>query len=1223
MWEIGNSAAQPNFKFSLPFVASISGEVQVPDVRNIGLGLGFLFEHVITGAQASDRELRQAVAGKIINAVTNGFEAVLSETGRDHKEKKEPQDDDNSTKTKAEKDLEIAKEVGDRAAEGRAYRNLGYAYVGLQQFHEAIESHQHELEIFQELKDKSEEMRANRNLGIVYCGLCEFDKAKTHHGKELEVAKDDGDRAAEGRAYRNLGYTYVGLKQFHEAIESHQHELEIFQELNHKSEEGRANENLGVVYQSLCEFHKAKMHYDKELEIAQEVGDRAREGRAYSNLGQVYRSLREFDKAKTHHGKELEVAKEDGDRAAEGRAYRNLGYTYVGLKQFHEAIKSHQHELEIFQELTDKSEEGRANENLGVVYQSLCEFHKAKRHYDKELEIAQEVGDRAREGRAHRHLGTAFHGLKQFDGAIQSHQQERKIFHELKDKSEEGRAYGNLGMVYQSRRDFDNAKRHHEQELNFAKECRNTHEEGEAQANLGNVFTEIRQLKEAIDCFEKKRRISKSLDDKIGEGRANAYLCIAHQIRSDDGDRDKADKYLEESLEITDQDWRFLVDIDLRVGQISLERGEYRRAIMHFEHALKIAKGKRLPGVSCNPAEEEVNKWLGKTYVNIGDYERAREHFDEQLRIAKEIEDNLAVGRAKSNLGSVYRNMPGYFVKGLKYMQEGRKIAEDENDRLGEGIACKNLGMAYHSIGDFEKSKELHNRHLMISQMLEDTREEGKAFANLGNVCRCLRNFQQAQVYHQKSLKIAKENKCKVEKKDALYLLGRDFECVGSLPDALQYYRSSMEIYVSLRDDLLFQDEWKISFRERQKPMYTALLRTLLNLQLTDEALFVAEHGKAQDLRDRLESRSGYRVPKAFADMSRLVRNIPTQIAFFALGSDEIYFWVLNKGEKIHFRQMILTNAAFLSLENYKKDAYSAIKADDPGAKKPELTTFTALYDRILGPIEDLLQRHEQEHKENKRDLVIIPDGPLNFVPFAALLDHENKALGDSYRIRIFPSLTSLKVITHDRSEDQDCNVGALLVGNPQGNLEHAEDEVRDIKQIIETTGQNIQITTLIQEGATKEAVSKKMTSVALIHIAAHGSSDSIFLAETKHAFGRNFLSKKDVQKLHLKAKLVVLSCCNTGQGDVNEEGVIGIARAFLCAGARAVLASLWQVKDDATKKFMTCFYQHLLQEQKGAAEAYQLAMKDLRETEEFKSTKFWAPFILIGDDVSLRFCGK
>ena len=113
----------------------------------------------------------------------------------------------------------------------------------------------------------------------------------------------------------------------------------------------------------------------------------------------------------------------------------------------------------------------------------------------------------------------------------------------------------------------------------------------------------------------------------------------------------------------------------------------------------------------------------------------------------------------------------------------------------------------------------------------------------------------------------------------------------------------------------------------------------------------------------------------------------------------------------------------------------------------------------------------------------------------------------------------------------------------------------------------------------------------------------------------------QEVQKKELTARLVVLSCCATGRGNVSAEGVISIARAFLSAGARSFLASLWTISDDSTKKFMTNFYQHLV-DGKSASEALHLAMRDLREDPEKKyhAAKCWAPFVLIGNDVTLKF---
>ena len=114
-----------------------------------------------------------------------------------------------------------------------------------------------------------------------------------------------------------------------------------------------------------------------------------------------------------------------------------------------------------------------------------------------------------------------------------------------------------------------------------------------------------------------------------------------------------------------------------------------------------------------------------------------------------------------------------------------------------------------------------------------------------------------------------------------------------------------------------------------------------------------------------------------------------------------------------------------------------------------------------------------------------------------------------------------------------------------------------------------------------------------------------------------HMLKIADVQAVQLRARLVVLSCCHSGQGEIKAEGVVGIARAFLGAGARSVLVSLWAIDDEATMMFMKVFYRHL-SKRKSASVSLHRAMKFLRESEKFSEMKYWAPFVLIGDDVTL-----
>jgi len=162
---------------------------------------------------------------------------------------------------------------------------------------------------------------------------------------------------------------------------------------------------------------------------------------------------------------------------------------------------------------------------------------------------------------------------------------------------------------------------------------------------------------------------------------------------------------------------------------------------------------------------------------------------------------------------------------------------------------------------------------------------------------------------------------------------------------------------------------------------------------------------------------------------------------------------------------------------------------------------------------------------------------------------------------------------------------------------------------------------------ATKSEVLKRMTSAALVHSAAHGSKETGEIALAPNPGWTSEFPKEqdyimrmsDVQAVGLRARLVVLSCCHSGQGELKSEGVVGIARAFLYAGARSVLVSLWAIDDEATMEFMKRFYQHLRKGNSTSVALHQ-AMKSLRESEKFFAMKYWALFVLIGDDVALKF---
>ena len=169
--------------------------------------------------------------------------------------------------------------------------------------------------------------------------------------------------------------------------------------------------------------------------------------------------------------------------------------------------------------------------------------------------------------------------------------------------------------------------------------------------------------------------------------------------------------------------------------------------------------------------------------------------------------------------------------------------------------------------------------------------------------------------------------------------------------------------------------------------------------------------------------------------------------------------------------------------------------------------------------------------------------------------------------------------------------------------------------------GEKLGVEPLLGQQVTKETVLQRMNSVTLIHIAAHGDAEGgeIALAPSFRIpngipQGLYLLTMNDISRIQLRAKLVVLSCCHSARGQTKAEGAVGIARAFLGSGARSVLVALWALDDKSTEQLMTHFYDHLVAGE-SAGESLHEAMKWMRS--KGYDVNQWAPFILIGDDVT------
>ena len=298
----------------------------------------------------------------------------------------------------------------------------------------------------------------------------------------------------------------------------------------------------------------------------------------------------------------------------------------------------------------------------------------------------------------------------------------------------------------------------------------------------------------------------------------------------------------------------------------------------------------------------------------------------------------------------------------------------------------------------------------------------------------------------------------------------------------------------------------------------------------------------------------------------------------------------------------------------------------------------------LIEPVADLLPTQEGGR------LLFIPQGALFVVPFPALQHEDGSPLVSRYSISVAPSVQTL-ALTSLRKQAAREPGASVIVGNPVmpsytpapgrppldiGPLPGAEAEAKAIAALLNTSP-------LTGAAATKSAVMERARSARFVHLATHGILDDVtgegqrsvnphlremtasqmgeregggqktpgMLALAPGGGDSGMLMADEIAQASIGADLVVMSACDSGRGAINDDGVIGLSRAWMAAGAPSVVVSLWSIPDEPTRDLMVEFYKRLAAGS-GKAEALRGAMLATRA--EYPSPVNWAAFVLLGE---------
>ena len=479
-----------------------------------------------------------------------------------------------------------------------------------------------------------------------------------------------------------------------------------------------------------------------------------------------------------------------------------------------------------------------------------------------------------------------------------------------------------------------------------------------------------------------------------------------------------------------------------------------------------------------------------------------------------------------------------------------------------------------------------------------------------------------------------------------LFDRGKIAQAEGKSQEAIDFYRRAIEVIERQRSTINTEAS-KIGFVGNKQQVYHALVAALFAAGQPAAAFEYIERSKSRALVDLLAAKKDFAAPQAeqqqvnallieldnqeaqarvkkagaarssraiqvkqklqavAPELASLVTVAPVEAAKiqsllqpdealveYYYGDNDLYAFVVTrkavKGFKLNGSHLLAdVRQLRVALEQPQSQAY--------------VTPAQKLYTRLITPLKPLL---------TQKKLVIVAHGALHYLPFNALMTG-NENLLDRYILRQLPSASVLQFLK-TRTTLPARSVLALGnpdLGNPKYDLKCAQDEAEAIAKDFPRAK------LLVRKEATKTAFKTLGPQFSYLHFATHGRFDPdrplhSGLVLAKDAQSNGFLSLGELYSLRLHADLVTLSACDTGLGKIrNGDDVVGLTRGFLYAGSNTIVASLWEVDDQATSYLMQQFYANLRTKNKGEA----LRQAQLATRKKYHHPYYWAAFQLTG----------
>lgn len=1145
------------------------------------------------------------------------------------------------------------------------------------------------------------------------------------------------DRKKEATTLNEIALRYWFRGEYPKALEYAKKALSICQALEDKDCEGVATTSLSLIYQQMGEYEKAIANKEQLPSLFPETLDLP--PTVFWTIGQIYaQNLGDKQKALDYYNKALAFWKEKGDVLKQAEILDYIAITYAS--SFGEIDKGLDY---ITQADTLDPEFKRKNSSYDLIYLSLasssCSDKLASIKKPPKIEQSESSSkqsatnnnienfkQKAQKWRTQEILGAEadflellggneYQRIGEYQKALEVYQQALKLRQIMGSKPNEANTLTDIADILNGQGKKQEAINALNQALDIQRQIKNRPAEAETLLTLGTVYSSLGAYSESINVYKQALSLWKTIGNRSNEIRTLS-----------------------------------------NIGDVYRKLQDYPQALNSYQQALSISQTTG----NCHYEASSLN-YISRTYLNAEDYQQAISFGNQALDLSRNLEIDeykLALEAATLNTRAQVEIKQKNYSKSLEYSQKARKLARQSGVRQLEARVIAPTAEAYAALKQPEKAIQTYQEQLSLYTQMGLSSEQAQSLYNIAKLQRQNNQLQTALTQIDHAIKIIENIRKEVVSSD----LRTSF--FATVQD---YYRLKIDILMELhkKDPSKGYDAQAIETSDlsRARGLVELLTEAHANIRKGANPKLLEEEQRLQALIDareklRFEIVNSNKIKdpifKANADNlkteieqllgqqkeleTKIRQSSPkyaslkypqplklpqiqqqldkdTLLLQYSLGEERSFLWVVSPNslntyelpKKAEIEKSAINLFCLISHNSSKPPSVTNKENPCTNIKTQSIDkAATELSQLILAPVKDKL---------GTKRLVIVADGALQYVPFAALADLTPQlpslpALGEkdklpsptrrgaggevipgdndrggidvnpnipasrnnfnyqplflNHEIVNLPSASAIAIQRQEYATRKAAPKTLAILADPvynatDGRVTNAQNKQQNKQESIDlelersalkrsadilnfqgwgrllgTRQEAETILKLVPDSNSLQvfdfaanyiwATSSALNQFRILHFATHGfvndanpelSGIVLSLVDKQGKNIRGYLRLEDLFNLDYPADLIVLSACETGLGkEIQGEGLVGLTRGLMYAGAERLVVSLWQVSDEGTSVFMQEFYKQMLQQGKPANQALRETQLKMWHEEKWRDPNYWAAFTFLGE---------